>query len=157
MRGGHNKKSTRELKENGTYQATYHANRLETVIKTEKRISPPPNLPPRVLAKWTWVCDKIAANDMLTDADRDAILIYAENWVLYEDCADDVRKNGTYLWIETSAGKKPITNPAFRHMKDCETIVKQIWDQFGFTPRARMGLKVAEKPPEAGDPLDFLN
>jgi len=148
MRGGHNIKPVSEKKMLGTSQPVRDKNRLENFITSEKSIEAPPGLSARALEKWNWVCDKRSAHGVLTDADRDAIRIYSENWVLYEDCAADVQENGTYLWVETSAGKKPMTNPAFRHMKDCESILRQIWDLFGFTPRARMGLKVEKSAPK---------
>lgn len=142
MRGGQNRKPTDELKRNGTYRPVYHKNRVSDSAKKETHIKPPAGLSERVLQKWNWVCKKLVENGVLTDSDRDAVLVYSQNWVLWEDCAADVEKNGSVLWVESAGGSKPISNPAFKQMKECETIMRQIWDHFGFTPRARMGLKV---------------
>lgn len=145
MRGGHNIKPTAEKKRLGTSQPVRDKNRLENFITPEKHIPAPAGVSERVKTKWEWVCEKLAAHGVLTDADRDAMRVYCENWILWEDCAANVEENGTVLWVETAGGKKPMTNPAFRHMKECETIMRQIWDMFGFTPRSRMGMKVEPK------------
>lgn len=148
MRGGHNIKSVEEKKRLGTSQKVRDEKRLENFVTSIKALSPPPSLSSRHLEKWEWVCNRLADHGLLTAADEDCILVYVENWIMYEDCSANVQENGTTIWVQTAKGEKPITNPAFRHLKDCETILKQLWEQFGFTPRARMGLKV-EKPKAA--------
>lgn len=145
MRGGHNVKSANELKKNGTFRPAYHAGRVEGIAKPVSELIPPAHFTKRHLDKWNWLCGQLSEKSLLTEADRDAVQLYVENWITYEDCAADVRENGTYLWVETSAGKKPMTNPAYRHMKDCEQTLRMIWDHFGMTPRARMGLKAEVK------------
>jgi P27 family predicted phage terminase small subunit len=146
MRGGHNVKSVIEKKAQGTSRKSRDAGRVEMIVMPVSEIPAPAHFSDRHLEKWNWLCGQLSDKNLLTSADRDAVQIYVETWVIYEDCAENIRENGTVLWIETSAGKKPITNPAYRHMKDSETTLRMIWDHFGMTPRARMGIKAPEKP-----------
>lgn len=146
MRGGHNVKSALDKKREGTARKDRDDGRVELSVSPVSKIPPPAHFSKRHIEKWNWVCARLSEKNLLTDSDSDAVQLYVENWVLYEDSAEDVRVNGSVLWVETSAGKKPITNPAYRHMKDCETTLRMIWDHFGMTPRARMGIKAPEKP-----------
>jgi P27 family predicted phage terminase small subunit len=57
--------------------------------------------------------------------------------------------------IEAARGK--VKNPRWNVYDSAVMVLRQMFDQFGLTPLARMRLKAPEKPPEAGDPLDFLN
>ena len=156
MRGGHNIKPASEKKAAGTSQKCRDENRIELTAKTVSHLAPPEHFTKRHLAKWAWVCERLKEKNILTESDSDAIQIYVENWVLYEDCAANVRDNGTTLWVENAAGKKPITNPAYRHMKDCETIMRMIWDHFGMTPRARMGLKATPDKAKTSSILELM-
>lgn len=146
MRGGHNIKSAIDKKVEGTTRKARDAGRVELIVSPVSEIPPPVHFSARHVEKWNWVCARLSEKSLLTETDSDAVQIYVETWCVYEDCAADVRENGTVLWIETSAGKKPITNPAYRHMKDSESTLRMIWDHFGMTPRARMGIKAPEKP-----------
>lgn len=150
MRGGHNIKPVSEKIAHGTHRKDRDAGRIELAAKPVSEIKAPDHFTKRHLQKWDWLCGQLSEKSLLTEADRDAVQIYAETWVLYEDCAADVRENGTVLWVETLAGKKPMTNPAYKHMKECEQTLRMIWDHFGMTPRARMGLK-AEVKQSAGE------
>lgn len=145
MRGGQNIKPVSDKLRDGTYRKHRDAGRVELLAKPVSEIAPPQHFTKRHLDKWNWLCGQLSEKSLLTESDADAVQIYVETWIVYEDCAADVRENGTVLWVVTASGKKPMTNPAYRHMKDCEQTLRMIWDHFGMTPRARMGLKTEPK------------
>lgn len=156
MRGGHLIKSVAEKKAAGTSQKCRDEGRLELSAKTVSHLPPPSHFTKKHVEKWDWLCSRLKEKNILTESDSDTIQVYVENWVLYEECVAEVRANGTTLWVENAAGKKPITNPAYRHMKDCETIMRMIWDHFGMTPRARMGIKATPEKPKTSSILELM-
>lgn len=151
MRGGHNAKSTKQHIKDGTYQPVRHAGRL-SVPAPDKIPDPPAHFDERHAEKWRSVCQHLLDAEILADQDTDAIEAYVENWFIAADAVQDIRENGATLWAETAQGKKPITNPSFRVYQDCMKVLKSLFDQFGFTPRARMGMKVS--PKDAQKPED---
>jgi len=146
MRGGQNIKSVAEKKALGTSRKVRDIDRLESAVTPVDEIPMPAHFSGDLAKKWVWVCDRLKEHRVLTIADRDIVQVYCENWAIYEEATRNVLENGGTLWVHTAHGKKPITNPAFRQMKDAETTLRQIWEHFGFSPRARMGLKVTGTP-----------
>ncbi len=92
---------------------------------------------------------------VLQPQDFDAIVKYTEAWWMSHDAFLEIQENGATLWVETAGGTKPITNPAFRQYQDCQKILKPLMEQFAFTPRARMGIKVdpADRKPKEDSPV----
>ncbi len=153
-RGGQNIKSKEELKANGTYRPAYHANRLE-VAPVSDMPPPPPHFDEKHRAKWDEICGQLFAAGIIAKQDYDAIVVYVENWLMAAEAFADIQKNGMTLWADSAGGSKPFTNPAFRQYMECQKIIKPLFDQFGFTPRARMGMKVEPKK-EKTDPVADL-
>ena len=89
---------------------------------------------------------------ILAEQDTDAIEQYVCNWLMWEAAAAEVLKRG----ITFTDGDRIIKNPAFNVMQEAGKVVNQIGALFGFSPRARMGIKTQETKPE--DPFaKFLN
>lgn len=155
-RGGQNVKPTKELKANGTFRPAYHANRVDVPVLDG--IPPAPKLFDAAhRKKWDEVCGKLHKYGLLTKNDLDAVAVFVQTWEMAAESLADIQKNGMTLWIESAGGSKPVTNPAFRQYMECQKLLKPLFEQFGFTPRSRMGLKVEKPATEDGDLLDFLN
>lgn len=140
-------KTKAELKANGTYRPAYHANRLEVAPVVE--IPPPPAAFDREhKEKWVEVCGLLMDAGILAAADADAVRVYVEATITARRTYAIMQKDGFVL-----DGRK---HPA--HMVYAEAIktMRAIFDQFGFTPRARMGIKTEPKKRESDDPLDQI-
>lgn len=151
--GGHNVKSASQLKKEGTYRKDRHSYRIEggaTVLNSIP--DPPAHFDKRHREKWHDVCWKVYNLGILTEQDIDLIEQYVCNWLMWKDAAAEVAKTG----ITFSDGDRIIKNPAFSVMQETGKVVSQIGALFGFSPRARMGIKT--EPPEEKDPFaDFIN
>ena len=92
---------------------------------------------------------------VLQPMDYDAIVLYVENQIMAANAWNDIQENGITLQVPIMskdgevAGYKPITNPAFRQYQDCQKVIKPLMEQFAFTPRARMSIKVKDTKPKA--------
>ena len=154
-RGGHNIKPVSEKKLNGTHRADRDAGRLETVVKPLQSIPPAPHhFDERQTEKWRECCKLMKDADVLADMDLDAIALYVENWFMAADAYADLRDNGMTVWVEqynkegVMTSKRPMTNPAFRQYQDCQKVLNPLMNQFGFTPKARMAIKVQGTKPK---------
>lgn len=99
----------------------------------------------------------------LTLADLDAIACYCENWFISKDALEDIQRSGATIEIPIVnkagdvVGFKRIANPSFRVYQDCQKILQALMNQFGFTPKARMGIKVADKPKKESTIMKLLS
>lgn len=146
-RGGHNIKSKEELKANGTYRPAYHANRLEAPVVDE--VPPPPaDFDKEHADKWKAVCALLKDADILANADIDAVRLYVESVIM-------AKRNWAILQREGFVvdGKK---HPAHLVYESATKMAKALFEQFGFTPRARMGMKVQPKKKETDPVADLL-
>ena len=136
MRGGHNVKSENDLKKSGTWRQDRHSGRMESTIKPLETLPEPPgHFDKRHAAKWSEVCGNVAA---LTSQDLDALDMYVTNFFFWLDASAEVAKAGITFVDENG---KIILNPAFRVMQEAGKVILQVGDKFGFSPRARMGIK----------------
>ena len=151
--GGHNAKPSSQLKKDGTYRKDRHAARVEGVAKILEVIpKAPAHFDQKHREKWAQVCKKVYELGILAEQDTDAIEQYVCNWLMWEAAAAEVLKRG----ITFTDGDRIIKNPAFNVMQEAGKVVNQIGALFGFSPRARMGIKTQETKPE--DPFaKFLN
>lgn len=148
---GNPPKPVKDLKAAGTLRADRHANRLESVANPAKAIpQPPAYFDERHRKEWSKCCKDIFALGVLTDPDSYLIEVFVTHWFIWLDAAADVRKNG--IVIESKKGK--VKNPAILIMNDAAKIVNQIAALFGFSPRARMGIKT--EPKKEVDPVEEL-
>ena len=145
-RGGHNIKPVLQKQKEGTSRSDRDAGRVETIVKPVSQLPPSPkHFDRRQTAKWKECCRLLMAANVLADHDLDAITLYVENWFLAADAYQDLKERGTTFTMETPTGPKIISNPSFRQYQDCQKILKPLMAEFGFTPKARMSLKVEKK------------
>ena len=155
MRGGHNIKSTAEKKLSGTSRADRDSDRMENHVDTLKNVPRPPEyFDADHRAKWNDICEKIIDIGALTSVDIDAVESYVKNCIISQTAWKDICENGQLLCIETRDGQKPITNPSLSQFNEAESNMKRLMNEFGMTPRARMGIKVT--PKQAEKPGDNL-
>ena len=148
MRGGHNKKPTAQHKADGTFQPVRHANRLE--LKPLPNTPPPPaDFDAEHKAKWNEVCGLLYEAEILAKPDPDAIRMYVESTLMARKLLAEVKEEGFVL----ADGKR---NPKWLSYLDCAKRQQQLFSEFGFTPRARMGMKVESKDKPPADPAAFL-
>ena len=144
-RGGHNAKSTAELKKAGTFQKFRHENRLEVVAKPVDNIpDPPDNFNAEHREEWVRCCEYVFKLGLLTDPDVYLIEIFVRRWFMWQRAMDEIDKRG--ILIETKKGI--IKNPAINVANESERIVNQIAALFGFSPKSRMGIKAEKKTSE---------
>ena len=151
--GGHNAKPSSVLKREGTYRKDRHLNRVESVAKLLPTIPEPPgHFDQTHREKWGEVCQKVFNLGILTEQDTDVLELYVCNWVMWEAACAEVKKRG----ITFTDGDRIIKNPAFSIMQESGKVIQQLSGLFGFSPRARMGIKT--DPQEEKDPFaSFLN
>lgn len=164
--GGKLIKSTAELKTAGTYRKDRHANRVEQVAENLKSIpKPPSDFDKRHTEKWNEVCKRLKSLGVLTEQDLDIVENYVQSWIISKDAYKNIVKNGLVIWITIKTGEgrgakettKPIQNPAFRMHQDAAKMVKVYAEQIGYTPRARMGIKInSNKKEKQASILDFI-
>ena len=156
MRGGDRKsKSINELKAQGTYRADRHANRVKATPAADIA-APPDRFDKAHVAKWYEVCKHLKDFEILAVQDYDSIVTYVETTLMQRNAIIDVQQNGMSIEVETKFGTVTRVNPAWTVYKECEAIIKPLREQFGFTPRARQGIKVKEAEPDKKDPLAAL-
>lgn len=146
MRGGHNIKGVAQKRIQGTSRADRDSGRVETIVKPINQAPPAPKtFDRRHSAKWKECCNLLIASGVLALHDTDAIRLYVETWFLAATAYEDVVSSGMVTVVETKAGAVRVANPSFRQYQDCQKILKPLMEQFGFTPKSRMGLKVERK------------
>lgn len=157
MRGGHNIVSTSEKEKRGTSRKDRDAGRLEnTAIPLTSIPKPPANFDKTHCEKWRDICERVMELGILTAQDYDALASYVKNWVIAETAWKDICENGQTLWIETTTGQKPITNPSLTQFNEAENNMKRLYSEFGLTPRARMGIRTNPAKAEEKDPLSAI-
>lgn len=149
-RGGHNIKPTAQKQKEGTSRADRDAGRVETIVKPVSQVPPAPkHFDRRHVAKWKECCKLLIESNVLALHDTDAIQFYVETWFLAADAYEDIKEAGMTSVVETKRGTIKMTNPSVRQYQDCQKILKPLMEQFGFTPKARMSLKVEKKKEKA--------
>jgi P27 family predicted phage terminase small subunit len=148
-------KATKDHKDKGNYRPSRHANRLEGVASVVKSAPNPPGyFDKRHRELWQTVCKYVFDLGVLAEADTQLIEVYVKHFILWKDAMEDVSTNGFMITVETSKGVAQVRNPAIAVMNESARLINQIADKFGFSPRARMGIKT--EPKEEEDPLAEL-
>lgn len=153
--GGENIKSTADHKKAGTFRKDRHANRAETITKPLETLPDAPEyFDKRHIKKWQETCKRMLDLSVLADQDQDLIEVYVCHWFLWVDSSADVRKRG----VTYNDEGRIIKNPAVTIMNESAKVVNQMGALFGFSPRARMGIKVAPKDEhkKQASILDFI-
>ena len=142
-------KSTREHKEKGNYRPSRHGSRAEGKLRVLQTIpDPPEHFAERERNLWERACKDVFEMGILANPDIQLLEMYVTHWFLWQDSVKDINENG--LTKEFAVGEKVtvIRNPSIQVMNESSKIVNQISDKFGFSPRARMGIKTQETKPE---------
>lgn len=142
-RGGHNAKKTEDLKASGTYRPDRHAHRL--TVPPIETLPPPEDFDSEHTAAWTQLCGRLAAHGVLTALDADAVRTYVEAKITARKTYTILQQEGFML----DGRKHPL------HMVYSEAVktMRALYDQFGLTPRARMGMRIEKPAEEKPDPL----
>lgn len=148
---GRKPKTTEEHKEKGTYQPVRHANRL-TAAALKDIPEPPKDFDKEHAAKWYEVCGYLKDFEILAKQDSDSIRSYVESHITATRSYQEILRNGAYM--ETEHG--PRLHPLWRVYQDARKMEKALYDQFAFTPRARMAIKVDKDDKPPADPAAFL-
>lgn len=157
MRGGQNILSKEDHKAKGNYRPSRHANRVETIAKPlEKLPDPPAHFDKKHKEFWIKTCKGIHEMGVLNQVDVEQIELYVLNWFVWQDASRSLIKDGIMITVETEKGIRQIKNPAEIVMRNSERTLMALGDKFGFSPRARMGIKTEPKKEEDQDPLSFI-
>lgn len=149
-RGGHNVKSTDELKRSGSYNATLHKDRVK--LKEVDGVPPSPFEDEYRTSRWLHYCELMKETHHLTQRHLDAIEVMCKldaDWLVADA---DVRKNGITF---VSKGGQIKANPAVGIKLNIQSQIIRMYEQFGMTPRSSMNMKVpADQGKKAPDPLE---
>lgn len=132
-------KTTEQHKQQGTYQPVRHANRL-TLPTLDETPLPPDDFDKAHADLWIEFCETLKASGVLTKSDHYAIRTFVESAITAKATYAILLADGFML----EGRKHPL------HMVYAEAIktMRALYDQFGLTPRARMGLKVEKAAPK---------
>lgn len=151
-RGGHNAKPTEKHKAEGTYNATKHRDRLAFPL-LESIPKPPRYFTKEQADKWNGICAMLNRDGMLSDTYLELLERYCNAWQRWWEACQDVNEKG--LTFETESGQTK-QNPAVAIEKEMLALMFRILQDFGYTPRAAMAIKVPGGK-EADDPMnEFL-
>lgn len=95
---------------------------------------PPGHLTDNEADKFREVAAKLAKMRVMSDADVDALAVYAINWCRYLDATSKVREMGL---IVQSPKKFPMQNPYLAVSRQSEKTCVSILTEFGLTPSSR--------------------
>lgn len=135
---GRRPKTTEEHIIQGTFQPVRHANRL--TLPTTQDVPPPPaDFDEAHRAAWIEFCETLKEANLLTKADHYAMRTFVEAAITAKVTYATMLADGFVV-----EGRK---HPAHMVYAEAVKTMRALYDQFGLTPRARMGMKV-EKPKE---------
>ncbi len=111
-------------------------------------------LPEKVQVVWRRTVDELAHMHIVTAADGDALAVYCQAVVHYEDACRLVNTAG--MLIRGRLGEV-VKNPAMQFVRDQGLLIKVMAGQFGLTPAARVGLEAGEAPESLAGPERLLS
>ena len=153
MRGGHNSKSSAELKASGTIRKDRHGSRLENNIKEVTYLRPPSHYEGEYLEKWEEVVKHLADFKILANQDFDAICTYVETVIFQRMCLREFQRTGE---VTVESNGRQMQNPAMKSYLQCDAILKPLREKFAFTPKDRQSVHVVTKDEKKADPFKAL-
>lgn len=148
---GRKAKTTEQLKASGTYEKHYHGNRVEQPPVSGNPL-PPPDFNERQTYWWNHFVRDITSFTTLTEPHLNAVAMLCRLTVEREILEADIQANGHTF--TTSSGQVKI-NPAFTARMAVDNQIIKLYEQFGFTLRSSMNLKV-EKPKTTSKILELM-
>ena len=133
---GRRPKTAEEHKINGTFQPVRHANRL-TLPTVQDVPAPPADFDEVHRAVWFEFCETLKEANVLTKADHYAIRTFVEAAITAKVTYALMLADGFIV-----DGRK---HPAHMVYAEAVKTMRALYDQFGLTPRARMGMKVEKQ------------
>ncbi len=149
---GRKPKSTAQHKAEGTYNATKHRDRLafpmlDTIPK------PPGYFTKEQVAKWNGICAMLKRDGMLSDTYLELLERYCNAWLTWWKARQHVDSKGlTYI----SNTGNPHQNPSVQIEKEMLALMLRILQDFGYTPRSAMAIKVPGGKDDADPMAEFL-
>jgi len=140
--GGHNRKTTQQLKKEGTYTNSRHGKRVDAKV-APATLPCPGDLGEHGSELWKRICHTLP-KEVVTKLDSDSLRAYCETWELYRKIypqmlADPIDKDIRISWSA------------------CIDKLDKLGRQFGWTPQARAGLQMPDKDDSETDPMvEFL-
>jgi P27 family predicted phage terminase small subunit len=117
------------------------------------RPEPPDYLDEVAAAKWLELVETAEAMGTLTQAEGEAIVIYAQAFSRKRSAEKDIAVGGVTTTCGTG-GLKP--HPALGVIRDAEATMMRLLSEFGFTPASRSKVQARQEGPK--DALgEFLN
>lgn len=150
---GRKPKTTERHKAEGTYDASRHRDRLRHPMLTYIP-APPSGFTDAQKKIWTGTCEMLLRDGQLTDTYLMALEHYCNAWLMWDKAAAEVAKSG--ITFSTDSGQTK-TNPAVQVAKEMIALMMRILEQFGYTPRAAMSIKVTSEGKADDDPMLTLN
>jgi P27 family predicted phage terminase small subunit len=105
--------------------------------------TPPEWLNAKALVVWERTVYQLRVMSMLTAADGDALAVYCQSVVNYEEAVRLVNAAG---YIIRGRDGNPVKNPAVQMVRDFGAQVRVMAGEFGLTPAARVGLSTKGSP-----------
>ncbi len=150
---GRKPKTTEEHKAQGTYDASRHRDRLKHPMLTYVP-QPPDEFTEGQKHLWISTCAMLLRDGQLSDTYLMALEHYCNAWLIWDKAYSEVAKSG--VTFSTDSGQIK-TNPAVQVAKEMLALMMRILEQFGYTPRAAMSIKVTSEGKTDDDPLLNLN
>lgn len=145
-------KPTAQHKKEGTYNAAKHRDRL-TFPLLDSIPKAPHYFTGEQAEKWSRICSMLKRDDMLSDTYLELLERYCNAWLTWWKARIDVDANG--ITFNTDSGQTK-QNPAVAIEKEMLSLMVRILEQFGYTPRAAMSIKVQGDGKKDEDPFNFL-
>lgn len=150
MKGG-KPKTVDELKKNGSYEPAKHANRGD-IPAVSGEPTPPEDFTERHLKWWAHFIKDVKVFGPLSEPHLNAVALLCRLTVEREDLQSEIDSMGHTF--KTDSGQVKI-NPAFSARVQVDNQLIKLYEQFGFTLRSSMTIKV-EKPKPASKVLEMM-
>lgn len=112
--------------------------------------SPPDYLDDAALAHWREITSEIAHAGILSQLDRDALIIYITTWSRWHRAEAELAKTGKGQGVIVKARNGYLQpNPWLKVAKDCLRTMTVYIDMFGLSPKSRDRLTFPEPPKSA--------
>ena len=140
--GGHNRKTTKQLKDEGTYNKRRHGKRVDAKVDASS-LPCPGDLTEHGAELWKRICQTLP-REVVTKLDSDALRAYCRTWEIFrkleQPMLDDPTDKDTRIAFFSTIDK-----------------LDKLGRQFGWTPQSRAGLQMPAKDESETDPMvEFL-